>query len=225
MTHFRPARQLHDSPSRMTIRSRAPLAVVVGASPRDVSDAELARALMAEEEWALTETWRRFAPMVLAMAERALGSRSEAEDLLQEVFTRVFRRAKTLLEPARLRSFIYSFAVRTLKTQLRYKRLRAWLSFRRPETLVDLRSVTIDVESRDVLRRFYALLDRLSPRDRLVFLLRRVESMTVEEIATTMNLSRSTVKRSLTHASDRLSRWVEADPGMRAFLDGKTRLE
>ena len=46
----------------------------------------------------------RFAPMVLVMAERALGSSSEAEDLAQEVFCRLVRLASTLREPDRLRS-------------------------------------------------------------------------------------------------------------------------
>jgi RNA polymerase sigma-70 factor (ECF subfamily) len=154
-----------------------------------VSDAELAKALGGGEDWAVTETWHRFAPMVLRTAERALGSGAGAGDLAQEVFYRVFRLAKDLREPERLRSFIYSVAIRTLKTQLRHRRLRAWLSFHGPETLVDLRHVTLDVEARDLLAKFYSLLDRLSARDRLVFLLRRVESMTVEEIAAHMDLS------------------------------------
>jgi RNA polymerase sigma factor (sigma-70 family) len=204
----------------MPSHSRASLSLVVGPPHRDVSDAELARGLGAGEAWALSETWHRFAPMVLMTAERALGSTSEAEDLAQETFFRVFRVAKTLRDPNSLRSFVYSVALRALKSQLRHRRLRAWLSFHGPETLVDLRHVTLDVESRDLLEKFYALLDRLSPRDRLVFILRRVEAMTVEEIATVMDLSRSTVKRSIAHASNRLSRWVSADPSLAGIAGG-----
>jgi RNA polymerase sigma-70 factor (ECF subfamily) len=174
---------------------------------------------MAGDAWAIAETWHRFAPMVIMMAERCLGSRSEAEDIGQEVFYRVFRKAKTLREPDSLRSFVYSFAVRALRTELRRRRLRAWLSFDEPEALADRGSRTLDVESRDLLRKLRALLDRLAPRDRLVFVLRRMESMTVEEIATYMDISVSTVKRSMAHASNRLSRWVDADPGLAGLLD------
>jgi RNA polymerase sigma-70 factor (ECF subfamily) len=159
--------------------------------------------------------------MVLTMAERCLGSKSEAEDIAQEAFYRVFRKAKTLRDPSRLRSFVYSFAIRTLKTELRRRKLRSWLSFDQPEALVDMGSRTLDMESRDLLRRFHALLDRLSPRDRLVFILRRMETMTVEEIATHTELSTSTVKRSLAHASQRLSQWIDADPGLAGILDRK----
>ena len=196
-----------------------PLSLVVGTNRRATGDGDLARGLAAGEAWAVAETWHRFAPMVLTMAERSLGSRSEADDIGQEVFYDVFRKAKTLRDPDSLRSFVYSFAVRALKSELRRKRLRAWLSFDEPEALVDLGSRTLDVESRELLRKCHALLDRLMPRDRLVFIMRRMESMTVEEIATAMDISVSTVKRSMAHASNRMSRWIDADPGLAGLLD------
>jgi RNA polymerase sigma-70 factor (ECF subfamily) len=204
-----------------TRRSHVPLSLVVDTDRQDMSDADLARSLARGEAWAVAETWRRYAPMVLTMAERALGSRSEADDVGQVVFYQVFRKAKTLRIPDRLRSFVYSFAVRELKSELRRKRLRAWLSFHEPEALVDLGSLTLDVESRDLLRKCHALLDRLMPRDRLVFVLRRMESMTVEEIAATMDISESTVKRSMAHAAKRLSRWIVADPGLASLLEAE----
>jgi RNA polymerase sigma-70 factor (ECF subfamily) len=202
----------------MASQVRAPLSLVTSPVTRETTDADLARALSAAEPWAVGEAWRRYAPMVLSMAERALGSRSDAEDLAQEVFCRVCQLAPSLRDPNSLRSFVYSIAIRTLKTALRYRRLRRWLSFHPPETLVDLRHSTFDVESRDLLVRFYVLLDRLSARDRLVFVLRRVESMTIDEIATHMALSESTVKRSLLHASRQLSRWVQAEPALAEFV-------
>ncbi len=205
----------------MSSRSRASLALVVRQNHRETSDAELARALILGEPWAVDATWHRFAPMVMMTAERVLGSKSEAEDLAQEVFARLYRTAKTLRDPESLRSFVYSIAIRALKSELRYRRLRAWLSFHEPDSLVDLPGTSVDVESRDLLRKFHTLLDRLSPRDRLVFILRRVESMTIEEIAKTMELSVSTVKRSMLHASGRLSRWVAADPHLSTLRDAR----
>jgi RNA polymerase sigma-70 factor (ECF subfamily) len=201
----------------MRSSSTKPLTLVVGSTPRDASDAELAKSLGDGEVWAVAEAWHRFAPMVLMTAERALGSSSEAEDLAQEVFDRVFRLASSLRRPESLRSFVYSVALRALKSQLRHRRHRAWLSFQEPETLVDLRHGSQDVESRELLEKFYALLDRLPTRDRLVFILRRVESMTVEEVAASMDLSPSTVKRSMARASSRLTRWIDADAALRGF--------
>lgn len=201
-----------------TQHSHGILSLVVGQDRRAASDGDLARALIADEAWAIAETWRRFAPMVLTLAARSLGSRSEADDIVQDVFARVYRKAKLLREPDSLRSFIYGFAIHALRSELRRRKLRSWLSLDSSPALANLGSGTLDVESQDILRRFKTFLDRLSPRDRMVFTLRRMESMTVDEIATTMRISVSTVKRSMTHASDRLTHWINGDPGLAGLL-------
>ena len=202
---------------------RAALTLVVSRSRRDLSDTELTAGLIAGEDWAVTEAWQRFAPMVLTTAERALGSKSDAEDLTQDVFMRALRRVTTLRDPSKLRSFVYSIALRTLQSELRYRRLKSWLLFESPETLLNVRHSPPDFEGRALLRNFDVLLNRLAPRHRLVFQLRHVESMTVEEIAAAMDLSVSTVKRSLAHSSSRLSRWIDADAGMAELLDGRAK--
>lgn len=201
-----------------TQHSHGILSLVVGQDRRAASDGDLARALIADEAWAIAETWRRFAPMVLTLAARSLGSRSEADDIVQDVFARVYRKAKLLREPDSLRSFIYGFAIHALRSELRRRKLRSWLSLDSSPALANLGAGTLDVESQDILRRFKTFLDRLSPRDRMVFTLRRMESMTVDEIATTMRISVSTVKRSMTHASDRLTHWINGDPGLAGLL-------
>ena len=73
--------------------------------------------------------------------------------------------------------------------------------------------MVINAESRYALRRLYALLDRLSTRERLVLVLRHVEGMTLEEIAEAMELSLATVKRVLRRASARVSQLVDSEEG------------
>jgi RNA polymerase sigma-70 factor (ECF subfamily) len=201
-----------------TRREHVSLALVVGTRPRDAEDAEVARSLAEGETWAITETWHRFAPMVLTLAERSLGSRAEAEEVAQEVFCCVFRKAKTLRDPRSLRSFVYSIAVRVVRAELRRRKVRGWFPFLRVELPPDAGVPTLDLETRDILRKLYALLDRLTARDRLAFVLRRMESKTVQEIATTLDISTSTVKRSIAYASSRLSLWIDADPGLAALI-------
>jgi RNA polymerase sigma-70 factor (ECF subfamily) len=172
---------------------------------------------VAGNSWAISETWRRFAPGVMVLASRALGRPWDAEDVTQEVFQELFAKATILREPDRLRSFVFSFAVRGVKHARRRNRRRAWLSFDPSETLANVTADHVDMESRDLLRRFYALLDRLAPRHRLAFALRHLESMTLDEVAAHMDLSVATVKRALNRATSKLSRWIELDPGLAAF--------
>jgi RNA polymerase sigma factor (sigma-70 family) len=205
-------------------RFHVPLSLVVDPDTRSVSDSDLARALAAGDAWAQAETWNRFAPMVFGIAVRVLGSESEAEDVVQEVFYRMLAKATSLRSPESLRSFVVSFAIRILKWELRRKRTRSWLSFERPAMLADVASEELDFESRDLVRRFYAFLSRQAPRERLVLSLRYLESMTVEEIAKVMEISESTVKRSLECGRRELLHWIETDLGPAGLLDGKREL-
>lgn len=197
-------------------RPHAPLSLLAGQDRRAASDGDVARALSAGEAWATVETWRRFAPMVLTLARRTLGSQAEADDIGQDVFCRVYRKVRTLREPDSFRSFVYTCALRVIQNELQRKKMRSWLSFEQPE-LLDLHGYeALEVESRDLLRKFYAALDRLAARDRIVFILRRLEEMSIEEIAATLKTSESTVKRAMARASSRLSRWMDDEP---RFLD------
>jgi len=199
-------------------RKRVPLHIVPAGVRPDMDDAELARALMTGEPWAQAATWNRFAPLVFNMACRALGSDDEAEDITQEVFYRLFARANTLCKPEALRSFIVSFAIRILKWDLRRKRAGRWLTLFEPRNLPDVPFRGADPEARDVLRRFYVILDELGTRERLVFALRHLESMTLGEIASAMGISLSTVKRAHAQAVLEVGNWIASDKDLAGFF-------
>jgi RNA polymerase sigma-70 factor (ECF subfamily) len=178
-------------------------------------------AVVVESDLAFTEVWCRSAPVVLKNARRVLGSMTEAEDIAQDVFCQVFRKAKTLRPPESPCSFVPAFANHVLESELRRrKRRRALLPLplgaKNLKDLEDPRAA--DIESRDLLRRFDALLDRLNPRHRRVFVLRKIEAMTIEEVAAVTRLSTSTVKRALAYTFRRISCWVDADPGLASAL-------
>jgi len=200
-------------------RRSIPLHIVSDKAYAEADDIALARALIAGDSWAHTTTWNRFATIVFNMASHTLGNEDEAKDVTQEVFYRVFARARTLRKPESLRSFVISFAIRILKWQLRRKRANAWLTMHQPKDLPDAQFHGSDPEARDALRRYYSLLDRLSTRERLVFALRHLESMEMQEIAAAAGLSLSTVRRTHERAAVKMSRWIESDEAMAGFLE------
>jgi RNA polymerase sigma-70 factor, ECF subfamily len=200
-------------------RRNIPLHIVPSAARADVDDATLARALVAGEPWAHPATWNRFAPLVFNMAWRALGSEEEAEDITQEVFYRLFARVNTLCKPESLRSFIVSFAIRILKWEFRRKRAGRWLAFFTPKDLPDVPFRGSDPEAREILQRFYKILDQLGTRERLVFALRHLESMTLGEIAAAMEISLSTVKRAHAQAVLQVGGWIASDKDLAGFLE------
>src|SRR6187402_3931148 len=179
-------------------------------------DTKLARTLIGGEAHAAELAWERYAPLVHRIVSRAIGPDAEVEDVTQEIFYRLFSRIGTLRKPEALRSFVISFAIRIVKWELRRRRARRWLTLSETGEVPDEQLMVMDAESRYSLRRLYALLDRLSTRERLVLVLRHVEGMTLEEIAEAMELSLATVKRGLRRASLRVSQMIYAgDPKRR----------
>ncbi len=106
-------------------RSHHPrLHVVAPTAESSLDDVDLVSAFMNGEGWAAWAIWSRHAPMVHRLLERAFGPGGEAEDVTQNVFLSVFQSIPSLRDRSALRSFIYSFALRTLKMELRRRRVR-----------------------------------------------------------------------------------------------------
>jgi RNA polymerase sigma-70 factor (ECF subfamily) len=59
------------------------------------SDAELLAQLAARDAGALTVLYRRYAPLVYSLALRMLGNRQQAEDVVQDVFLKLWRQPQS----------------------------------------------------------------------------------------------------------------------------------
>src|SRR5438105_12051100 len=59
----------------------------------DRSDSDLVRAFMARDEIAAEELYARFAPRVFGLGMVMLGNPTQAEDLVQDTFVKVWRKA------------------------------------------------------------------------------------------------------------------------------------
>ena len=107
------------------------------------------------------EAWNRFSPGAAQTLRRLLGPGADREDLLQEVFLRFFKRIGTLREPAAVRGFLFGICVRVVQGEIASRHRRRWLRLtptgETPETAV----AGPDVEARDAIARYYALLERL----------------------------------------------------------------
>jgi RNA polymerase sigma-70 factor (ECF subfamily) len=140
------------------------------------------------------------------------------DDLVQEVFLRLFTRVHTLREPKALKAFVISITTLTLRQELRRRKLRSWLGLRSDPASIDLRVVHPDPLGREALERFYRLLDQFNARDRTAFVLRHLEAMEMDEVAAALGVSLATAKRSVARCQRRMQANVERDPVLRDYL-------
>jgi RNA polymerase sigma-70 factor (ECF subfamily) len=198
-------------------RSTSPIRLVTPEAEPSLDDAALVRAFARGENWAARAIWTRHAPMVYRLLERALGPSGDAADLTQEVFLGTFQRLPGLRDSGALRSFIYSVALRTLKWELRRRRVRRILHLTPGGRLPDLPVRPADSEARQILARFYEILDRLGENERTAFVLRHMEGFKLEEIAETLGVSLATAKRWVSRAAQRVSALVESDAALSSY--------
>jgi RNA polymerase sigma-70 factor (ECF subfamily) len=180
-------------------------------------DEELARAACSGDPRAAIAIWRRFGVQVRSKLLRWIGSH-DLDDHVQEVFSRLFEQLPRLRQPSALRSFLIGITLRVACTELR--RRRRWrLRLTATGELPDLVQYGVDDGSaREALSRFEAILCRLAPKTRRVFLLRHVEKLELVDVAAAMEISLATVKRHLARASMRVFAMAEREPALADYL-------
>ena len=187
-------------------------------SERSLTDAELVRALRADDPEAPAILWARCSPSVGRLLAKALGPCQEIEDLTQEVFLRVFVRLPSLRDPSALRAFVLSVAMNVLKWELRRRWVNRKVRLSGTGKLPDIESSSADAEARQALRRCYRIFDTLPTKERLAFVCRYMEGMTIEETAMALVVSVSTAKRWVSRGAAKVADQVAADPDLRCFF-------
>jgi len=177
-------------------------------------DRALAIALRSGAPGAATRAWETFAPIVLRILRRTLGADPDRQDLLQEVFIRVFRRINDLRDQDALRAFVVHICMGVAQNELRRRRGRRRLGLSYAAELPEPLVAEADFEARQAIARYRRILDCLGADDRAAFVLRYVEKMDVAEVAAALGWSPSKTKRRLARVTARVTRLMEREPAL-----------
>ena len=168
-------------------------------------DLRLAKSLREGSEWAYEELLTRFQQPVHTLAMRLLNDPSEACDVVQEVFLKVFRNVGSFRGQSTLKTWIYRITVNEAHNARRWffrhrhremdldanpKETRCW-----EELIPDKSRSPFDVafdRERHVM--IEAALERINPVFRESVVLRDITDLSYEEIAAILGVSLGTVK-------------------------------
>ena len=184
------------------------------------TDAAIAEALRRGERQAELEAWNRFSPGAGQTLRRLLGPGPDPEDLLQEVFLRFYKRIRTLREPAAVRGFLFGICLRVVQGEIASRNRRRWLRLTPTGDAPDTAVPGPDVEARDAVARYYALLERLGTSERSIFVSRTIERLTLAEVAEAHGVSISTAQRRLARATKRVAVLLRSEPALMRFAGG-----
>jgi len=156
----------------------------------------------------------RFRKPLLSFFFRRTGDWSEAEDLTQQTFLRIYQISPGA--PARgANTFVFAVAGFLLKEHWRRLRLEGATSAARPGNLdvaADLPQLRDDrspeqvLLNRDSLVEALRLLAELGPRTHDIYVLFRLERMKQKEIAARLGISASAVEKHIVKAATHLAR-------------------
>lgn len=184
----------------------------------EASDEELAVALGRGDPKASRTVWIRYSPLVRGILRRSLGPEHEVEDIVQDVFLRIFDKIRSLRNPAALKAFIISVTVLSTRYEIRRLRVRRWVRLASTPEEMEVKVSHADVESRQVLVQFYRVLDRINTRDRTAFVLRFIEGMNLAEVSTALGVSTATARRCLGRARQRVALLSRRDPVLAEYI-------
>ena len=160
------------------------------------SDVELLHAVARGDEAALARLYDAYRVILFGLLVRILNSREEAEDILQDVFIQVWRRAKDFDEK-RGRPFTWlvtlarSRAIDRLRQLGARQRLATGAAQEQTEMVSDALSDTIRVAQRETVRQALA---ELPEEQRNTLVLAYFDGLTQSEIATKLNAPLGTIK-------------------------------
>lgn len=169
-----------------------------------MTDDELIQQVAQGYEGAAEALYTRYAPPVFTLALQMLNSREEAEEVLQDTFLKLYRKASSYrAERASVKTFIYAIARSQALSRLRTRR-------RTPATTsYDVSSMTATLAAPEQTDRLVNIMMRdalaqLSTQERMLLEASFYEGVSHEQLATRHGLPLGTLKSKLRRALHKL---------------------
>jgi RNA polymerase sigma-70 factor (ECF subfamily) len=191
---------------------------------RALDDSAVVTAFLGGEERAFQELVERYQTRLLNFVYRTIGDREKAEDLVQEVFIRVYRHLHRFDHTKKFSTWIYTIASNLAKNELRNRSRnplvlfqtikKNWQDEERPLQFEDSSTRPDDLYRKRHLRELVErATEQLPAHHRDVFVLRELEGKSYEEIAEITSCNLGTVKSRLNRArnsfAEIIAPWLE----------------
>jgi RNA polymerase sigma-70 factor (ECF subfamily) len=189
-------RSNHQFKAASPLRSAAALQIALRAEPSQIADDDLMRAISRGDESALGTLYDRYRLILFGLILRILHDRQEAEDVLQEAFLQVWRRAKDF-DPERGRTFTWLVTIARSRALDRLRMISSRSRFVEADEqmvsdeVIDTAEVLAKSEQGEIVRQ---ALRELPDEQRRALLLAYFEGLTQAEIAERLGDPLGTVK-------------------------------
>jgi len=153
------------------------------------------------DETAFTELFYDYLPLIKSIILKLTNEEQAVDDLVQEIFLKIWLTREQLPEIERLKNWILHLAYNQTFNWLRQKRVRSNIVGGISDENIQPVDTTTDPASLEETRRLIATaIDQLPQQAYRVYQLNRQYGYSIADIAEQMNLSKQTVKNTLNRA-------------------------
>lgn len=155
---------------------------------------------------AFEELVHQYQSRAYGLAVRLLCNESEAEDAVQETFVRIWQHIGRYDSSLQFSTWLYRIVTNLCLDKLRSRKRRSWTSFTKGDEDSEVMDVPskVNLEERisaeDLITIVRSLSGALPDTQRLVFVLRDLQDLSIEEVCGVTGLSEGSVKTNLHYA-------------------------
>lgn len=190
---------------------------MVGQSLSRVNDAELIREAQRGNRAAFEDLVRQYDQAVLRLALHLTGSEQDAKDVYQDAFLKAYRNLGSFRFECSFYTWIYRIVTNLCLDHLRKRQVRkedapvavdsSGEEYNMLEQVADDRSGASperDLMRRELGARIAKALEKLTPRERLVFEMKHYQGLKLRTIGDALNTTEETAKNTLFRATQKL---------------------
>ncbi|WP_285010934.1 RNA polymerase sigma factor [Pedobacter faecalis] len=186
-----------------------------GKESDDFEEKELLIRLKAGDKQAFESLYHRYKHRIAANLLRLLKSEELAEEILQDMFVRLWDRRSSINPEQSFRSYLFRVAENKVmdyyRRMARDKRMREKLTAAVSELYSHIEE---DIFSKENSRLLQEAIDQLPPQRKQVFILCKMEGKSYKEVAELLSISPSTINDHLYKANLFLKAYFRSDSGM-----------
>ena len=177
------------------------------------TDAELVDAFKNGKKDGFNELVRRYQQKIYWIARRTLGNHQDADDVVQDVFIKMYQGLNSFRGESNLFTWLYRITVNVSLNSIRKKKIKKYLpvdeflNYIFPG-MTQADDPVLQQEYQTILER---AINRLPAKQRLVFAMRYYDEMPFEEIARILKKSVGGTKANYFHAVRNISMYVNKE--------------
>lgn len=155
--------------------------------------------------------FEQYAPRIYNFGFSYLKSVEDTEELVQDVFFKLWQHQKQLDEDRNVKAYIFKIAINLIYDQLRKRKLDKLAQELNAMTATELDNSTWNtLQYNELQQQIDTLIAQLPDQRKIIFTMSRVEGLTHEEIAQKLSLSTRTVENQVYRALSFLKQHIDS---------------